>query len=140
MPLPSAQNARPYYRAAMQRLDDARFLLDQGDRTNAAVYLAGYGVECILKSLLLSSLPAGRHDEIITEFRRRGQGHSYDWLKNEYVSAGGAPFPDTVQRHFVTVSSWAVDLRYETGAIKRKEAETFVSAAEEIVKWADGRM
>ncbi len=124
----------------MQRLDDARFLLDKGERTNAAVYLAGYGVECILKAVLISSLPAGKHDEVIKEFRERGQGHSYDWLKHAYVGAGGAPFPEMVQRNFVTVSSWATDLRYETGSIKRKEAEAFVLAAEEIVKWADGRM
>jgi HEPN domain-containing protein len=140
MPLPSAYKAQPYYRAALQRLEEARFILDKGQRTNAAVYLAGYGVECILKALLISSLPASKHDEVIKEFRKRGQGHDFDWLKHEYVSAGGAQFPEMVQRYFVTVSSWATDLRYETGLIKLKEAEAFVSAAEAIVKWAEGRL
>lgn len=105
MSLPSAHKARPFYRAALQRLDEARFILDKGQRTNAAVYLVGYGVECILKALLISSLPASKHDQVIKAFRERGQGHSYDWLKHEYISAGGAPLPDTMQRAFVTVSS-----------------------------------
>jgi HEPN domain-containing protein len=139
MPLPSAQKARPFYRAAMQRIDDARFLLEKGERTNAAVYLAGYSVECVLKALLISSLPATKHDKIIGEFRKRGQGHDFDWLKHKYQHAGGATFPATIQRSFITVSTWGTDLRYETGTIKRKEAEAFLSAAEAIVRWADRR-
>jgi hypothetical protein len=140
MPLPAAQNARPYYRAALQRLDDARFLLDKGERTNAAVYLAGYSVECILKSILINSLPTSDHEEIIGAFRKFGQGHDFSWLKHEYQTAGGAPFPPDVQRNFVTVSSWGTDIRYQTGSIKLKEAEAFLSASEAIVTWADGRM
>jgi hypothetical protein len=140
MALPSGQKARPYYRAAMQRMDDARFLLEKGGRTNTAVYLAGYSVECVLKALLISALPAKKQDEIIEEFRKRGQGHSFDWLKHQYQKAGGAAFPSTIQRSFVTVSTWGTDLRYETGSIKLKEAEAFLAAAEAILAWADRRM
>jgi hypothetical protein len=140
MPLPAAQNARPFYRAAMQRLDDARFLLDKGQRTNTAVYLARYSVECILKAILINSLPIKAQDAIIDEFRKYGQGHDFGWLKNEYRKAGGPPFPPDVQRSFITVSSWETDLRYQTGSIKLKEAEVFLTAAETIVSWADGRI
>ena len=48
MALPSASEARPYYRAAKQRFEDARFLLE-ADRTTGAIYLAGYCVECMLR-------------------------------------------------------------------------------------------
>ena len=76
----------------MHRMDDARFLLDKGERTNAAVYLAGYGVECVLKALLIDSLPSKKQGEIINEFRKQGHGHNFDWLKHEYQKAGGAAF------------------------------------------------
>jgi HEPN domain-containing protein len=124
----------------MQRMDDARFLLEKGARTNAAVYLAGYSVECMLKAILINSLPAKNHDAMIAEFRRQGHGHDFDWLKHEYRKARGAAFPSAIQRNFTTVSTWATDLRYETGTIKRKEAEVFLAAAEAIVKWADRRI
>jgi len=41
---------------AKQRFDDALLLLEMG-RTTAAVYLAGYSVECMLKALILSAVP-----------------------------------------------------------------------------------
>jgi hypothetical protein len=44
MALPNVAMARRFYRAAKQRYDDAEFLL-AGNRTTAAVYLAGYRVE-----------------------------------------------------------------------------------------------
>lgn len=60
MPIPRSTNARLFYRAAKERLEDAELLLSL-NRTTAAVYLAGYGVECMIKSLILSSLTfAGR--------------------------------------------------------------------------------
>lgn len=31
-------------------------------------------------------------------------------------------------------------MRYETGSIKLKEAEAFLTAAEAIANWADGRL
>ena len=70
-------------------MDDARFLLEKGQRTNAAVYLAGYSVECILKALLIDSLPNKKQEGIISEFRKQGHGHNFDWLKHEYRKAGG---------------------------------------------------
>jgi hypothetical protein len=45
MALPKPVEARRYYRAAVQRFDDAQLLLEQS-RTTGAVYLAGYTVEC----------------------------------------------------------------------------------------------
>ena len=50
MGLPKPIEARLYYRAAKQRFDDAQLLLGAG-RTTAAIYLAGYTVECFLKAL-----------------------------------------------------------------------------------------
>ena len=93
-----------------------------------------------MKAILIHALPIKKQDEIIAEFRKWGQGHVFDWLKHEYKKAGGRNFPPEIQRHFSTVSSWRTEFRYETEAIKLKEAEAFLAASEAIVKWADGRM
>ena len=47
MALPKTIEARLFYQAAIQRFDDAQFLLDKGGRTTAAVYLAGYSEESV---------------------------------------------------------------------------------------------
>ena len=52
MAIPASIEARLYYRCAFQRHEDAQILL-RADHTTGAVYLAGYGVECILKALVL---------------------------------------------------------------------------------------
>ena len=52
MGIPRDKDAKRFYRAAGQRLDDAAYLLD-GARTTACVYLAGYCVECMLKALIV---------------------------------------------------------------------------------------
>jgi len=49
MGLPRAPEAQRYDRAAQHCLEDAQLLLTWG-RTTGAVYLAGYTVECVLKS------------------------------------------------------------------------------------------
>ena len=41
---------------------------------------------------------------------------------------------------FLLVNTWTTDLRYLAGGLKRKDAELFLRAAEEIMQWADGRM
>ena len=68
MAIPGNRNARLFYRAAFQRLDDAQFLKDAA-RTTAAVYLAGYSVECIIKALILSVVPEAQHSEVLVLFR-----------------------------------------------------------------------
>ena len=49
MAVPHSSEARMFYRCAWQRLDEGELLLTH-QMTVAAVYLAGYGVECMLKA------------------------------------------------------------------------------------------
>ena len=70
MALPHAKEARPFYQAAKQRLEDARYLLD-AKRSTGAIYLAGYGVECMLKALILATLPAKKRAAMLDSFRAR---------------------------------------------------------------------
>jgi hypothetical protein len=136
--MPSRKNARLFYRAARQRLDDASLLIEL-DRTTAAVYLAGYSVECMLKALILSTVASRRETEILETFRG-GQAHSYDWLIRLYRQNGGTQVPRTIAVHFMKVNTWSTDLRYLPGKINASEANAFLSSVDEINRWIDGRL
>ncbi len=109
MGLPAAREAHLFYRSAKQRFLDAQFLEEAG-RTTGAVYLAGYGVECMLKALLVDAAPHGRRAEIAASFRG-GKAHDFEWLKAQYRTIGGAAFPQDIREHFVLVSTWSTEFR-----------------------------
>jgi hypothetical protein len=50
MALPTCREAQPFYQAAMQRFEDAKFLL-RGKRTTAAVYLGGCSIHLVSDQL-----------------------------------------------------------------------------------------
>ena len=139
MGLPAAQEARPFYRAGLQRFEDARLLLEKAERTTGAIYLAGYGVECLLKSLVLSVVPAGERRAMVANFRG-SRAHNYDWLKARYFENGGAQFPSHVSKAFVLVNTWDTEWRYRSGTASPRDAEDFLRAAEEIIIWASERL
>jgi hypothetical protein len=136
--MPSSAQARRFYRAAKQRFDDALLLLEM-ERTTAAIYLAGYSVECMLKALILSTVPQAQEAELLGMFRG-ARAHDYEWLLHLYVAKGGARMPPSVVPHFARVNSWSTDMRYAPGTIAAHEAKAFVDAAIEIMTWADGRL
>lgn len=139
MGMPNSKEARLFYRAALERFKDAEQILDRIERTTAAVYLAGYAVECILKALILSQLPAAKRAEMVQQFRG-GKAHDYDWLKGVYADVGGPNFPKAVVEAFVVVEDWGTELRYQPGVIDPDDAKSFLAAAETILDWADGRL
>ena len=139
MALPKTREAQVFYRAAIQRFGDAQFLLEEGGRTTAAVYLAGYSVECILKALILSTHSGRTHAGILQSFKG-SKAHDFHWLRDTYFKKGGPSLPREIAHCFTTVGSWSTALRYEPGMTRRKIAEEFLSAAEKIIRWAQERM
>jgi HEPN domain-containing protein len=127
--------SRRFWRAALHRFEEAEFLLKNGYAT-AAVYLAGYAVECGLKALLLRETPTRRQEVLLEGFRGR-QGHDLDGLRRRYRAH--APIPEDVNRRLVFVNSWSTDLRYSPGNIDRRDAEDFAAAVREVIEWAKGR-
>jgi len=138
MALPHIQEARPFYQSAIQRFEDAEFLLE-AERTTGAVYLAGYSVECMLKALILCVVPPDKRGELLASFRG-ARAHDFDWLKAKYFGNGGPQFPSAVSKNFSLVDTWTTDLRYKSGTTKRGDAECFLGAARGIMDWADGRL
>jgi hypothetical protein len=137
MAMPLDADARRYYRVAYQRFDDGQALLRIG-RSRGAIYLTGYAVECILKALLVISTPAGARAGVLAEFRG-AVAHNIDWLRGRLIQRIGR-LPVGENRHVSLVSSWATDLRYEPGPGDPEDAEAFLTAAQSILAWADGRM
>lgn len=138
MAVPRSSDARLYYRCAFQRLEEAELLRHHKYHT-AAVYLAGYGVECLLKALILSSIPARAQPGVLRTFRG-GQAHDFEWLRTRYATNGGAVFPSETNRQFSLVNIWTTNLRYMPRMLNAGEAEDFMNAAAGIIRWADGRM
>jgi len=67
MGMPHSRDARLFCRSATQRFAEAQ-ILRKADQTTGAVYLAGYGVECMLKALILDTLPNTRQAAMLQSF------------------------------------------------------------------------
>ncbi len=139
MPVPRTVEARRYYRVALQRLEDAQLLLEKLGRPAAAIYLAGYAVECILKALILTSTPENRHRDMLNEEFRGGRAHNLVWLRERLRETGAAGFPLNIGHDLTFVSTWSVDLRYTPGIGDADDAKEFIAAVERIIDFANGR-
>ena len=111
-------------------------LLAAGHPTGAA-YLAGYGVECGLKALLLVSTPAAKRSDVRATFRGNA-GHNLTGLLRRYV-AGNPPPPAPVQAALDTTQEWETPLRYQPARYDDRDAAAFVAAARYVFTWIDGR-
>jgi len=119
-------------------MDEARILLRAG-QTTGAMYLAGYGIECILKALILSVIPGNEGETTLRTFRGH-RGHDYEWLRSVYRRNRGPLPPREISRLFTFVDRWSTELRYTPGYVPEREAEQFMEAAHSILEWADGRL
>jgi hypothetical protein len=139
MPRPKHHRALAFYRAAHQRFEDAEILLER-DRLTGAFYLAGYGVECILKALILSSIDdPKRRTKVDRSFKGRA-GHDLAELLRLVFKESGRSVPGSVSQSLTMIMTWTTDLRYEASLKSRKEAVAFRDAVAEVIRWADGCM
>lgn len=138
MAVPVSPDARLYYRCAFQRYEEAEVLFN-AEFTTGAVYLAGYGIECILKALVLMAVPVAVRTETLKSFRGI-KAHEFEWLRSLYLTNGGARFPPVITQQFTLVNDWSTDLRYTPRSVREGEAEAFLEAAVAIIHWADGRL
>lgn len=133
------------------RADDAQALLDTGQkaRTNGAIYLAGFVIECLLKALLLERHPNLR----VPVDSARLSGGDRDVLKLLYshdldcmlgflpevrlrlesiTDAAGRPcwpaFRDIC-------AQWTVYARYATTQASITDAQRFMNTIREVKQW-----
>ena len=139
MAVPQSKEARRYYRVALQRLEDGRLLFDRLQRFPAAIYLAGYAVECILKALILSNTPLPRQQEVVQGFREP-RGHNILNLFEHLRQRGAAAVPSAIANDLAYTSTWSVDLRYNPGEGDEAEAKAFLAAVKRLVDFFDRRI
>ena len=138
MPVPKAPVARRFYHVALQRLEDGQILV--AERPPAAIYLAGYAVECVLKALILSYVPPGQHAAFVHAEFRGAAAHDIGWLRQRLRRLHAASFPAEVIDDLVLVSTWSTELRYTPGKGDVDEAADFVDAVQRIIKFVEGRL
>lgn len=138
MAIPTSADARLYYRCALQRYEEARVLF-RADYTTGAVYLAGYGIECMLKALVLVTVPAKQRTKTLRLFRGP-KAHEYEWLRTLYLMNSGLRFRKPITKHFTLVNDWSTELRYSPHSVRADEAEDFLNSTFAIIQWADGRI
>src|SRR5437660_810220 len=131
-PPPGRREIRRFLRAAEARLEEAQFLL-ANQYTTAAVYLAGYAVECAFKALILSSEPASRHVATVLSFRG-AKAHDFEWLRKQ-LARRHFSIPAPIEQQLQTTAWWTTGLRYTPRRIKETDAGDFVATAEELVRW-----
>jgi len=126
-----------FSRVAKQRLTEAQILL-KNELWAAAIYLAGYAIECSLKALLISLTPAGARPTIVKSLKD-DFGHNLRRLRAGVVSKK-VNIPENVASALLFASSWSPDLRYEPGPGDPEEANRFIAAAKVVVEWASARI
>ena len=89
---PCSRKQECFNQSARQRLEDGQFLFEGRRNTGAVGYLAGYAVECMLKAMILSALPARKRKMMLDSFRGQ-QAHDYEWLKAKYWECQGLTVP-----------------------------------------------
>lgn len=138
MGTPARPIPRKFYRVAFQRLEEAEVLLEAG-YCNGAVYLAGYAVECMLKALILNSIPEREHESTEAEFRGQ-RAHQYEWLRHRYVQTNAPALPSEISQSLVFVNTWETSLRYTPGLGDHKDASRFLAETRKLIDWADSRI
>ena len=138
MSTPLSPIPRRFYRLAYQRLEEAEVLCDAG-YCIGAVYLAGYAVECMLKVLILNSIPEKAHNEVEAEFRGQ-RAHEYEWLRYRYAQNSPPGLPAATSESLAFVSTWDTSLRYKPGLGEPRDASRFLKEVKLILEWADNRI
>jgi HEPN domain-containing protein len=128
---------RKFRQAAKQRLTVAEFLLKHGFNLDSK-YLAGYGVECALKALILRRTPDRQFAEMYKRLTSGQRAHDYEVLKGVLKrNPINQTIPVAMAVHFQWVASWTTGLRYEVGPGDPEETTNFIEAARESVQWAE---
>jgi hypothetical protein len=111
----------------------------RAEHTTGAVYLAGYGGECILKALVLSALAPAARSEMLKSFRGT-KAHDFEWLRTQYLQGGGPRLSREIVDAFALVNTWSTGMRYLPGKLSKVAAAGFLAAAGNIIRWAVGRL
>ena len=133
--------------ASRQRLEDARVLL-RAARWRGAMYIAGYAVECLLKTKLMQIHDCQNLRELEDVLQRRSVlpiggtifTHQLETLFKLTPSYHRLQQNQDMLSLFNVVNRWAPKWRYVSKRATRDEAFFFMSAVEQVMHWIDNNI
>ena len=134
-------------RASQHRFDDARALLN-ASRERCSMYIAGYAVECLLKTKLmhiyncrnLRSLDAELHRRSLLPGHRTVFTHELEELLKLSPGYNRMRQSPRVWMLFKEVNRWTSQWRYSAERITEGEAFNFLNAVEKFMRWIDNNI
>jgi len=131
-------------KAGKHRLDDARALIN-AVRWRGAMYLAGYAVECLLKTKLMQKYECRHLMELEAELRQRGEigacvtvfTHELEMLLR--LTGGRDRLRQSAEtwRAFTLVNQWVPAWRYSPSLSNADDAKDFLEAVEKVSRWLE---
>lgn len=152
--MPEFDGISEYVKSGSRRLRDAEELLqpptlhpkEQGADTRhlrGAIYLSGYGVECLLKAYIISCQRGGsRLSEARDAIRASGNpirdicgeaGHDLRYLLS--LTDLEARMDPEKLRQMSLSAKWSSSWRYDPRRVSREDADARVEAARSLVSW-----
>ncbi len=133
--------------ASRQRLEDARVLL-KASRWRGAMYIAGYAVECLLKTKLMQIYDCRNLRELDDILQRRFAlpaggtifTHQLETLFRLTPSYHRLQQNQEMLSSFNVVNRWAPKWRYLSKQTNRDEATFFMNAVEKVIHWIDNNI
>jgi len=131
-------------KAGKHRLDDAKSLL-AANRWRGAMYLAGYSIECLLKSKLMKRFSCRHLKELEQELRRKQIlpseltvfTHQLELLLRLTDGLDRLRMNTELWRVFNRVNRWVPAWRYTADLSNRDDASEFLLAVERLSQWIE---
>jgi HEPN domain-containing protein len=131
-------------KAGKHRMEDALALFG-AMRWRGAMYLAGYSVECQLKTKLMRMFDCRNLHELDEELQRRGAlagqatvfTHQLEGLLRLANALGRLRQNVDQWRLFNKVNRWVPAWRYNADLSNHDEAEDFLEAVEKMLRWIE---
>jgi len=134
-------------KASKHRRDDAQALFN-AVRWRGAMYLAGYSVECLLKTKLMRKFGCRHLQELEEELQRRGLLKEQDSIYTHQLERllrwadGLDPLRGNADlwRSFTLANQWIPAWRYHPDLSNREDADDFLAAVDRLLRWIDSNL
>ena len=134
-------------KAGKHRMDDARALLN-AVRWRGAMYLAGYAIECQLKTKLMRMFGCRHLRELEEELQQRGMlsatatvfTHQLELLLRLTQGFDRLRQNEEHWGLFNIVNRWVPAWRYAADLSNRNDAEDFLAAVDKVSNWIENNI
>lgn len=134
-------------KASRHRMEDALALLNAA-RWRGAMYIAGYAIECLLKTKLMQMYNCRHLRELEDELQRQGVlsihgtvfTHQLEALLKLAQGLDRLQQNKSLWRTFNTVNRWVPAWRYTANPASHEDAYDFINAVEGILHWIENNI